>query len=156
MKLLLCFVIASAFAGAGELAEYKTVYVLPMSSGLDQFLATRLTNGTALHVVTDPMKADVVFTDRIGSGFEQQLDELYGQKPKIDDKDKANGSQRSFASPIAHGKGLLYLVDRRSRDVVWSMYTKPKSSTPEDMNHAAGEIASKLEKDMRGKPEKSK
>lgn len=147
---------ASAFVFGADLTEFKTVYVLPMSSGLDQFLATKLTNGAALQVVTDPMKADVIFTDRIGSGFEQQLDELFGQKPKVDDKDKITGSQRSFSSPISHGKGLIFLVDRRSRNVVWSMYTKPKSSAPDDLNHVAGEVASKLEKDKLGKPEKSK
>jgi hypothetical protein len=154
MKLLLTIAISAVFVSGAELADYKTVYVLPMSSGLDQFLAIKLTSGAVMQVVTDPQKADLVFTDRIGVSFEQKLDELYGAKPKVEDKDSAFGSQKTFGAPLAHGRGLMFLVDPRTRNVVWSVYVKPKGSTPEDLNRAAGEIASKLEKDKVGKQTK--
>jgi hypothetical protein len=150
MTKLVCLAAATVvFACAGDLAEYKTVYVLPMSGGLDQFLAIKLTSGSVMQVVTDPQKADVVFTDHIGAGFEDKLDELYGQRPKGDDKSSVNGSPR--ISPGARGRGAIFLVDRRTRNIVWSTYVKPKSSAPDEMNHVAGEIASKLEKDKKGK-----
>lgn len=155
MKLLLSMAAVAALACGTELGDYKAVYVLPMSSGLDQFLATRLTSVGVIQVVTDPQKADVVFTDRIGAAFEQKLDELYGQKPKAEESDKTSGSSRTFASPISHGRGLIFLVDRRSRNIVWSMYVKPASSTPDEMNRVAGVVASRLEKDAHPK-EKSK
>ncbi len=41
-----------------EVAGVKTVYVLPMTGGLDQYLAFRLTSEGVLQVVTDPAKAD--------------------------------------------------------------------------------------------------
>jgi hypothetical protein len=155
MKLLIALTAVAALGCGAELAEYKTVYVLPMSSGLDQYLAIKLTTGSVLQVVTDPQKADVVFTDRIGAAFEQTLDDLYGQKPKADDKDKdkdsMNGSARSISSPLAHGKGLMFLVDRRTRNVVWSTYVKPKGSTPDELNHVAAEVVGKLDKDKTGK-----
>jgi hypothetical protein len=154
MKLLLSIAAAAALACGAELGDYKTVYVLPMSNGLDQFLATKLTVAGAMQVVTDPQKAEVIFTDRIGSSFEQKLDELYGQRPKTEESDK-NGSPRTFASPLSHGRGLIFLVDRRSRNIVWSTYVKPKSSTPDEMNHVAGAVASQLAKDAHPK-EKSK
>ena len=39
-----------------DLGEFKTVYILPMSNGLDQFLAIKLTSGSVMQVVTDPTK----------------------------------------------------------------------------------------------------
>jgi hypothetical protein len=155
MKLLLTIAVSALFVSGAELADYKTVYVLPMSSGLDQFLAIRLTSGAVMQVVTDPQKADLVFTDRIGVSFEQKLDELYGAKPKVDEKDSVMGSPKSFGAPLAHGRGLMFLVDPRTRNVVWSVYVKPKGSTPEDLNRAAGDIANKLQKDKVGKQAKA-
>jgi hypothetical protein len=155
MKLLSIVAAAAALASGAGLADYKTVYVLPMSSGLDQFLAIKLTTGSVMQVVTDPLKADVVFTDAIGRAFEGKLDELYGQKSKSDDKDSKDNKDSMNSSPrispASRGKGAIFLVDRKTRDVVWSTYAKPKGSTPDDMNRIAGEIAAKLEKDRKGK-----
>ena len=53
-----------------------TVYLLKMSSGLDQYLANRLTADHVFQVVTDPKLADAVFTDQIGEGFQMKLDEI--------------------------------------------------------------------------------
>ena len=55
----------------------KTVYLLPMAGGLDQYLALQLTSGGVLQVVTDPKKADAIFTDGIGARLEDSLSELY-------------------------------------------------------------------------------
>jgi hypothetical protein len=150
MTKLVCVAAATAvFVCATEVAEYKTVYLLPMSSGLDQFLAIKLTSASVIQVVTDPQKADAVLTDHIGEAFEDKLDELYGQKPKGDDKNSVNGSPR--VSSASRGRGAIFLLDRRTRNIIWSTYVKPKSSTPDEMNHVAGEIASRLEKDKKGK-----
>jgi hypothetical protein len=159
MKLLsklLCAVTAAATLACGAgLADYKTVYVLPMASGLDQFVAIKLTTGSVMQVVTDPRKAELILTDAIGAGFEDKLDELYGQKPKSEEKDDKNGkdgvSGSGRISPASRGKGAIFLVDRKTRDVVWSMYVKPKGSAPDEMNQMAAEIADKLAKDRKGK-----
>lgn len=155
-KLLCLAAAAAALACGAGLADYKTVYLLPMSSGLDQFLAIKLTSGSVMQVVTDPRKAEVVLTDAIGAAFEQKLDDLYGQKPTKseekddkDSKDNVNGSPR--ISPASRGRGAIFLVDRKTRDVVWSTYVRPKGSTPDEMNQAAGEIAARLAKDRKGK-----
>ena len=150
----IAFVLAGALAvdGAG-LAEIKTVYVLPMSSGLDQFLAIKLTTGGVMQVVTDPMKAEVVFTDHIGTSFEEKLNDMYGQKSKTDDKDKdaTTTPARISSSPLAHGRGLIFMVDRKTRNVIWSAYVPPKNTTPDEMNHVAATIVTKLEKDRKAK-----
>jgi hypothetical protein len=71
---------------AAGLGDIKTVYLLPMSSGLDQYLAQQLTAEAVLQVVTDPQKADAVLTDHLGESFEQTVADLYQPKPKPDDK----------------------------------------------------------------------
>ncbi len=96
MKLL--FLAASLMtmgASGANLGDLKTVYLLPMPGGLDQYLAIRLTTGSILQVVTDPQKADAIFTDRIGSGLEETLAELYNEKSKDKDKDDA----QTFTKP---------------------------------------------------------
>src|SRR5678815_4045532 len=73
--LVLLFSITGAHA---EIFGVKTVYVLPMAGGLDQYLALRLTSQGVLQVVTDPQKADAILTDGIGARLEASLTELYG------------------------------------------------------------------------------
>ncbi len=79
MTILLALAVpGSAQTGASRgLSEVKTIYVLPMSSGMDQYLASRLTRGHILQVVADPGKADAILTDHLGAAFEASLKELY-------------------------------------------------------------------------------
>lgn len=157
MKALSMALACAACLFAGGLDEYKTVYVLPMSGGLDQFLAIKLTSGAVLQVVTDPQKADLILTDRIGAAFEEQLNDLYKRDTSDDkdkDKDKAAptdpwAAPRAISSPISHNRGTIFLVDRKTRDVVWTVYVKPKGSTADDVNHVAAAVVSKLEKDRK-------
>src|SRR5579871_6614586 len=80
VPILLTFWVCS-LAGAG-LSGIHAVYLLPMGGALDQYLAIRLTSEHVFQVVTDPKLADAVFTDRIGSAFEERLDDLYAPPPK--------------------------------------------------------------------------
>jgi hypothetical protein len=144
-------VLLPACVYGADLNSIKTVYLLPMFSGLDQYLAVRLTTGAIFQVVVDPRNADAVLTDHIGQSFEDRLDEIYGAKPKGDD-DK-NGSTPEFARPVsgAHSRGAIFLVNRKTRDVLWSTYEQPKGNAPSDLNRAADRIAEKLAKTIKGK-----
>jgi hypothetical protein len=151
MKRLLIFALTSLGAVYGaELDQIKTVYLLPMSRGLDQFLAERLTTGQILQVVTDPKKAEAIFTDRVGSNFEQSLQELFDDKksePKSSDKlEDLVAYQRPAMQPLSRGKGNIFLVDRQTRTVIWSTYVEPKTANSNDMNHVADQVADKLAK----------
>ena len=149
--MVLLAAICSAMFGSGvDTAEYKTVYILPMSNSLDQFLAIKLTTGLVMQVVTDAHKADAIFTDRIGAGFEQKLDEIFGGKPK-DADDSEDKASRHAVQSVSRGKGAIFLVDPKTRNVIWSDYEHAKSSSPEEMNHLAERIASHLEKARKGK-----
>jgi hypothetical protein len=158
MKWLFIPLTAALFAmGAPhpQLAEIHSVYLMPMSGSLDQFLAVRLNAGNIFLVVTDPHKADAVFTERIGVNFEEALKELYAsdskEKNTKDEDKKEDEYSRPTMKPLSSGKGSLFLVDRKTKNVVWSTYDKAKSNRPEDINQLAQKIGNKLEKDIKGK-----
>jgi hypothetical protein len=135
-----------------EVFGVKTVYVLPMTGGLDQYLALQLTSQGVLQVVTDPKKADAILTDGIGARLEERLSELYGAPVNKDaDKDKTDkGGTADVAHPamrpLSTSRGVVFLVDRTSRDVLWSTFERPKNTQPEELKHAAEKIVDRLAK----------
>ena len=140
------FVLGVSCLAAG-LEEVKTVYLLPMSNGLDQYLAIRLNKSGVLRVVTDPRAADAVISDQIGETLEQRLTELYGGK-KLD-KDSDDAQERTFSRTGMkgmRGRGMAFLVDRKSREVLWSAYEPSRLHSPEAMDRTAGRVVSRLEK----------
>jgi len=150
----LCALLPISSAHA-EIFGVKTVYLLPMAGGLDQYLALQLSSGGLLQVVTDPKKADAILTDGIGARLEESLTELYGKSVNKDpadkdksDKDKSSTSDPAHSTmrPLSSSRGLVFLVNRTSRDVLWSTYELPKSTQPEDMKHVAGKIVERLAK----------
>jgi hypothetical protein len=151
MKLLTVLLAAGLSLLAGDLSSVKSVYLMPMSGGFDQYLANQLTNGGAIQVVTDPKKADAIFTDRIGANFEQSLQDMYGEKKPSDGKLSSDDFAKPTSQPGSRGKGSLFLVDRQSRVVLWSTYAKPKSTNADEMNHLATKIVEQLGKDRAGK-----
>jgi len=144
---------ASGPAGPAELSQVQSVYLLPMGSGLDQYLANRLTAQQVFQVVTDPQKADAIFTDQIGIGFEKRLEELYRPPaPEKTEKDEVAREEPPVRfSSFGRGKGNLFLVDRKSRRVIWSVYERPRSSTPDDLDRAGQRVVERLKKDLSGK-----
>src|ERR1700689_4202837 len=128
-----------AIAAFGQSAP-RTVYVLPMAGGLDQFLAQWLTRDHVMQVVADPKIADVVLTDHLGETFEQKMAEIH---PK-DDKKSDSTAHNAFRS--SKGRGTVFLVDAKSRQVLWSDYEKvPSSMTDKNLNDEAERIAKKLQ-----------
>jgi len=126
-----------------------------MAGGLDQYLALQLSSGGLLQVVTDPKKADAILTEGIGARLEDSLSDLYGapvEKDKSDkdksDKDKATASNsaRPAMRPLSSSRGLVFLVNRTSRDVLWSTYELPTSTQPEELKHVAERIVDRLAK----------
>lgn len=145
--------LAMSVSAAG-LGDVKTVYLLPMSSGLEQYLASQLTTDAVLQVVTDPQKADAVFTDHLGETFERSLTDLYGAKPKDKDAEASEDKGASFARSGMQGKrgrGTIFLVNRRTHEVLWSVYELPKDNRPEGLKRSAGRITEKLAKTIKGK-----
>jgi len=143
-------------AAAPELAQIKSVYVLPMSSSLDQYVIDRIVSHGQFVVVTDPQKADAIFTDRVGESFDNKLDDIL--TPKAEKKKKEEeaskdpmGGQVIRLTSFSKGRGTVFLVDRQSRNVLWSTYAKPKTSSPDDLHRVADQIVDRLEKAHKGK-----
>ncbi len=150
-----------AFAAKNpQLEAIHSVYLLPMSNSLDQYLATRLTSSGSFQVVTDPQKADAVLTDKIGQGFEDKMNELYppeGVKPAGEDKEKEKdifGKPSQRFGSFSRGRGTVFLVDRKTKNVIWSIYWPVRNSRPDDVNRRAQQIADRLRKDSLAKPQK--
>ena len=150
-----------------QLSQVGSVYLLPMGAGLDQYLAIRLTEKQLFKVVTDPRAADAVLTDRIGEGFEERLMELYPELVKKDeketekDKDGKDKEKNDWASQkpsrsasFSRGKGTIFLVDRRTREVLWSMYSPSKTNRSPDLHKNAEVITKKLDEALHPKPVK--
>ena len=49
------------------------------------------------------------------------------------------------------GKGTLFLVDAHSRAVLWSVYEKPKNTSPDEMDRTAKRVVGRLKQDLAGK-----
>lgn len=171
VPLLFC---AALLAPAAELSAVRKVYLLPMQHGMDQFLANRVTNLHLFEVVTDPMLADAFFTDHLGEGFEARMTDLTTPPPPPSTESKAKAEDTptttatapsspmsmlgdtvnklanpSTNSTFSRGKGTLFLVDTKSKEVVWSMYAPPRDSSGKEMDRTASAIVSRLNKDLK-------
>ncbi len=177
----------SAKAPNPQLEAVKTVYLLPMSNGLDQYLANAISRLGVLEVVTDPQKADAVLTDHVGAAFEDTMKSLYpppapptppkteeatvpdtAKKKKSPEKAEKDAAAKAEAEQItkeneapvystfSRGHGMVFLVDRHSRSVIWSIYAKPKDTQPKTLDRLANHIASQLSTARNPPPPKSK
>lgn len=179
MKCLAIFAFCAAgLASAADLSEVHSVYLLKMSKGFDQYLANHLIGGKVFQVVTDPKLADAIITEQIGESFEAKLDELYPppdpeptEKPakpeksakgeKVDKGDEAPPDNPMLmdtvnklstpASGFGRAKGMVFLVDAKSKQVVWSAYGLPKDATSKELNRTANDIVSRIKRDLKKK-----
>jgi hypothetical protein len=46
------------------------------------------------------------------------------------------------------GKGTIFLVDVKSGQVLWSMFEKPKNSSPHELDHTAQRVVKQLKEDI--------
>lgn len=175
VSLLCCLSFCLNGATAAELTGGRTVYLLPMGRGLDQFVANRLTRMHVLQVVTDPAKAGMILTDQVGASLEDRLKDLYPPPPDPEAKEKEAAAKKEADKPgtpaapgrpslladtvnkadkeggmglSARGRGTVFLVDVKSRQVLWSAFEKPRNSSPEELDHTAERIVKRLKEDL--------
>ena len=151
-----------------QLKQVSSVYILSMDSGMDQYLATQLSNAGVFQVVTDPQRADAILTDHVGESFESKLDELYPPAPKPEQGKKkedeaakepakhnadmsAGGAMHVTSSSFGRSKGNFFLVDRKTRAVVWSVYEPVKDTTPNALTRIASKLVKHLQADLSDK-----
>jgi hypothetical protein len=133
----------------------RTVYILPMPGGLDQYIAGWLTRDHVLQVLADPKAADLILTDRLGEPFEQKLTLLHppagaaARPPGPEDPDSRTAGAGTGGAVrnefrTSRGRGTIFMVDAKSRQVLWSDYEKPAATSPKSLNREAGRIVKKL------------
>jgi hypothetical protein len=161
-------------AANGHVAHVHKVYLLPMTNGLDQYLANRLTNLHVFQVVADPRKADAVLTDRLGGALESRLHELFpepapkaaeqgaaakggnpdGNSKNAEQPKPAFGAKGDTGVPLSsfhRAKGTVFLVDAHDFAVLWSVYDQARNSSPAEMDRTAERIASSLRREVKKK-----
>jgi hypothetical protein len=148
MKRLSILTLLLASAAIAQLPAAKNVYVLPMAGGLDQHLALRLTEEGVLQVVTDPEKADVLLSDRIGAGLDAAFKELYATPP-AEAESAAGDTFAPQMRPMSRSRGAVFLIERSTKNVLWSTFEEPKSTGAKDLYKAAERIVDRLAKAMK-------
>jgi hypothetical protein len=83
-------------------------------------------------------------TDRLGEAFEQKMKQIHpAEKNDKSDKKTEETAPHTFRS--TRPQGTIFLVDAKSRQVLWSDYQKPpRSNSDGDLNRTAEQIAKKL------------
>jgi hypothetical protein len=60
-------------------------------------------------------------------------------------------SSPDASSSFGRAKGTVFLVDAKSRQVIWSVYQPAKGGTPKEMDRTAIDIVSRIKKDLNPK-----
>jgi hypothetical protein len=149
MKFLVLSLLVAALGPAAQLKDVKSVYFYPMPGGFEQHLASRIVQDHVYQVVSDPKLADAVFTDQLSDAFLYKLDHIGTPPPPANSSGSLSSMnvEAPHASSFSRGKGTLFLVDAKSKTVVWSIYEKPKDTLPATLNKTAKKIVEKLELD---------
>jgi hypothetical protein len=51
-------------------------------------------------------------------------------------------------STFGRTKGTVFLVDQKSRQVLWSVFDQPKGSDSKELDRTASDIVSRIKKDL--------
>ncbi len=167
MNRMICVMACTAAALCGaDLASVRAVYVMPMARGMDQYLANRLAAERVLTVVSDPKLADAVLTDHLGEDLSSSLDDLNPAKPVSTGESKDSGESKaggetvnkldSVSSTFGRAKGLVFLVDAKTREVVWSTFEAPGRLDSAHLDRTASDIVSRLKRDLKQGSEQTK
>src|SRR5688500_2540843 len=108
-----CLAAALLAQAPAEPTQIRSVYLLPMVNGFDQYLANQLTKLGPYYVVTDPLRADAVFTERLGEAFEVRFNELFpvpepvAVKPEKKKDDKNSDTEEPAKQEVKdQGRGV--------------------------------------------------
>lgn len=143
---------------AQGLAKVDKVYVWPMQSSFDQYLAQELASQGAFRIVVDPKDADAILTEIIDDAFLARMTELLAEpeaavesedgseeEPAVGESIEGGGiKMRQTRSSFGRSKGNLFLVGVEDRSVIWSTYLKEFNREPDKLNERAREVVARL------------
>ena len=106
--LLAAVVTISAQGPASQnLAQVKTIYVVPMRGGMNHYLTTELVQWGRFHVTLDPHQADALLSD----STKVDIEAIMNDPKKL---------QKAFST-----RGTLFIIDLKTGQVIWGVYKKP-------------------------------
>ncbi len=162
---VLFFLISTLLATAAPAP--RTVYVMPMAHGMDQYIANSLTNTRTLQVTTEPSKADLVLTDRVDADLDEFLDYNKPRPRRTSEPPSAVGQGQNDhtmmpdmlnaviavpspgrISSLTRPKGTLFLVDATSRQIVWSTFETTKNQNPKQLARLAQRVVERLKNEL--------
>ena len=120
----------------------------------------QITQEGVFQVVVDPRLADAVLTDRIDNKFLAGMNELFPlpkpeqaddsakQEAEEPDPDTLYRPQQPPNRSTARSKGTLFLVDVKSRQVLWSTYLKEFYPSPNQLHKQARNVVARLKKQI--------
>jgi len=160
LLLLLVSALTAVPAAFGAPADAGPVYFWPMASALDQYLAEQFQSNAVYSVTVDPKQARTVMTDRIDAVFLGAMDDLFplpGSEPAEAPEEKVDDSiegdfrmERPKNRPLGRSQGTIFLVDVKTRKVLWSTYLKEYNINPDALNKKAREVVTRLQKELIG------
>ena len=165
-----------------DLSSVQTIYVLPMGSGMDQFVAHQVARYGLYQVTSDPRQAEAFLSDFVGTTFETRVDDLLTAarekaekeaeelakkeaakadpslaRDRSDEKveDRSGEFQMAGDATRVHsfsrGRGNIFLIDAKSRRVLWTGFDVPKSTRPNELQKSAERLIKALVKEKNGK-----
>lgn len=158
--LLLSLMLCASSAVAADLTSAQPVYFWPMESALDQYVAQEAAAVGAVSVTVDPKLAKAILTDRIDSKFLEAMDDLFPlPKPEGDaeEEEESNDSvetglqkPRAGNRPLGRPHGTLFLVDAKTRRVLWSTFLGDFDRSPKKLHGEAKQVVERLMAAMGG------
>jgi len=148
-SLLSCSLLAADFR---ELSRVHTVYIMAMTNGLDQFIANRFTNSGVIWVVLDPARADAILTEKLDEEFWKWLNSRYPLASKAPQPEAGNDFRhKNVTGPIGAVRGTVFLVDPKTRLVLWSSYAQATRASADELDQLAARITKNLTTNFRKK-----
>ena len=124
------------------------MYFWPMQSSLDQYLAEQAAG--RIEVTVDPKMAVAIMTDRIDAPFLDAMDELFPvegrEKPKESSESIEGELQltRPKNRPKGTPRGTVFLVDVKTRRVLWSTFLGDFDSRAKSLHNEAQRVIEQL------------
>lgn len=144
---LLC---ASVPAIAADLSSAQPVYFWAMQSSLDQYLAEQASTAGALAVTVDPKMASAIMTDRIDKPFLDAMDELFPVEGREEPKNSEDSIEGDFQMarpqnrPKGTPRGTIFLVDVKTRKVLWSTFLGEFDTNPKSLHREAQKVIERM------------
>jgi hypothetical protein len=150
---------------AHQITRKHTFTVVTDAKRADAIFTDRL--GDALHTQLEklypepkPVSADAKKKDDAKKDDDSKSGEKIDAKEDAKDDmvkgdpitpDRATTNAPPPVSGFGRGKGTLFLVDAKSRRVIWSAYAKPKNTSSDELEKVAHQIIGQLTKTLAGK-----